>query len=256
MIRRLPCRLCFIGAMLAAGSMCAQQGSLGSMSMAPAAGNGQTQTFTYTFTDSQGAQNITVVDVLTNNFLNGVNACYIAFANSSSYPTLYLQGNDGSSSQTHALPPGASMIPIGLSNSQCSINTASVSLSGQTLTLNLNITFSGAFASGFGGNAISWLSARNATNGNTGWIAQGVWGAPPIAAPIPEAFSVTPATSSAGSVSYTATIYDSVAAGAADVSVVDLLINNSLNGSNACYAAYDVANHVFYLLQDNGNMPP
>ena len=45
------------------------QGTLGAMSVSPAAGNGQTQSFTYTFADSAGAQDIGIVDILIQKFI-------------------------------------------------------------------------------------------------------------------------------------------------------------------------------------------
>jgi hypothetical protein len=58
-----------------------------------------------------------------------------------------------------------------LSNSQCTINAegSSVSASGNTLTLNLAITFN----SGFAGNRVFYLAARNNSTGNSGWQAVG-----------------------------------------------------------------------------------
>jgi hypothetical protein len=44
-----------------------------------------------------------------------------------------------------------------------------VSASGNTLTLNLAITFSPSFA----GNQVSYLAARNNSTGNSGWQAVG-----------------------------------------------------------------------------------
>jgi hypothetical protein len=58
-----------------------------------------------------------------------------------------------------------------LSNSQCTINTAgsSSSAGGTTLTLNLPITFTPAFA----GNQVFYLASRNNSTGNSGWQAVG-----------------------------------------------------------------------------------
>jgi large repetitive protein len=58
-----------------------------------------------------------------------------------------------------------------LQNSQCTINAAgsSVSAGGNTLTLNLAITF----AQGFAGNRVFYLAARNNSTGNSGWQAVG-----------------------------------------------------------------------------------
>jgi len=44
----------------------------------PGAGNGTSQAFTFTFSDPSGYQNLGVLDVLINNYLDGIHACYVA----------------------------------------------------------------------------------------------------------------------------------------------------------------------------------
>jgi hypothetical protein len=63
-----------------------------------------------------------------------------------------------------------------LSNSQCTVNAAasSTSVAGNTLTLNLSLTFSQSFA----GNRIFFLAARNNGSGNSGWQAVGTVAVP------------------------------------------------------------------------------
>ncbi len=112
-----------------------------------------------------------MLDVLTNSFLVGNNACYFAYVPTT--PTngyLYLVDDAGDGGYA----PGS---PIGLSsggtlqNSQCSINTAGSSAlgSGNTLTLNLAITFK----AGFAGNQVFFMAARNNSTGNSDWQAAG-----------------------------------------------------------------------------------
>jgi hypothetical protein len=47
--------------------------------LSPVATSGTQQTFTFSFTDPDGATDLGVVNVLVNNSLNGVSACYIAY---------------------------------------------------------------------------------------------------------------------------------------------------------------------------------
>ena len=98
-------------------------------------------------------------------------ACYLALApTSATNGYLYLVDDAGDGGYA----PGS---PIALSsggtlqNSQCTINTAgsSASASGNTLTLNLAMTFNPSFA----GNQVFYLAARNHTTGNSGWQAVG-----------------------------------------------------------------------------------
>jgi Beta-propeller repeat len=139
--------------------------------VAPARSITTGQTYTFTFSDTNGYADLAVVNVLTDTFLNGMAACYLAFAPASaSSGTLYLvdDGGDGgyASGSPMALPSGGT-----LQNSQCTISGtgSSVAASGNTLTLNLAITFSSSFA----GNQVFYLAARNNSTGNSGWQAAG-----------------------------------------------------------------------------------
>ena len=129
------------------------------------------QIYTFTFTDTNGYADLAVLDVLTNNFLDGIAACYVAFApTSATSGQLYLVDDAGDGGYVSGSPialPSSST----LQNSQCTINAAgsSVTASGNTLTLNLAITFSSSFT----GNRVFYLAARNNSTGNSGWQAVG-----------------------------------------------------------------------------------
>jgi hypothetical protein len=75
------------------------------------------------------------------------------------------------------LLPGLTLNGTGsLGNSQCTVNGvgSSVTSSGNTLTLTLNMTFS----AGFAGNRVFYLAARDVNElNNTGWQAMGSWAA-------------------------------------------------------------------------------
>jgi hypothetical protein len=56
------------------------------------------QTFTFTFTDSNGYSDLNVLDILTNSFLDGIGACYVAYVPtgaSTGYLYLVDDGGDG-----------------------------------------------------------------------------------------------------------------------------------------------------------------
>ena len=57
-------------------------------------------------------------------------------------------------------------------------SNATATGNGNTLTLTLNVTFS----SGFVGNKVQYMAARDTGNGNSGWQAMGTWGVPGPAA--------------------------------------------------------------------------
>jgi sugar lactone lactonase YvrE len=129
------------------------------------------QTYTFTFTDSNGFADLFVLDILTNSFLDGISACYIAYVPTT--PTngyVYLVDDAGDGGYAPGSPVGLSSGSL-LQNSQCAINTAasSASGSGNTLTLNLALTFKTTFA----GNQVFFLAARNNSTGNSGWQAAG-----------------------------------------------------------------------------------
>ncbi len=100
-----------------------------------------------------------------------MNACYVAYVPTT--PTngyLYLVDDAGDGGYVPGSPIALSSGGV-LQNSQCSINTAgsSASGSGNTLTLNLAMTFK----PGFAGNQVFYMAARNNGTGNSGWQAAG-----------------------------------------------------------------------------------
>ncbi|HEY1754038.1 MAG TPA: hypothetical protein VGG72_01485 [Bryobacteraceae bacterium] len=202
-------------------------------SVSPGSGSGLTQTFTFSFTDPAGFADLSVLDVLINNYLDGIGACYVALVPataSSGY--LYLVDNAGDGgyvSGTPMLLPSSSS----LANSQCAINGtgSSVSGSGNTLTLTLNITFTASFA----GNKVFYIAARSPTQ-NSGWQALGTWDVPGGAVVGPGVGGVTPGRSVSMGQTYTFTFTDT--AGYADLAVLDVLTNSLLDGIGACYVAY------------------
>jgi len=214
----------------------------------PTSGNTATQSFTFQFSHSAGYQNLSVVNVLINNFLDGRHACYLAYSVSAS--TLYLVDDAGDGGG-----PFAGGVVLGnpgtaIQNSQCSVNLTSATGSGNTLTLVLNIAFTAAF----GGNKIQYLAARDNSGGNTDWQRMGVWQVPPPPAGQITVTSLTPARTAAASgtpQSFAAVLTDSK--GAADFGVVNMLVNNFIDGRQACYVAYAASANTLYLVDDTGD---
>ena len=138
-----------------------------------------------------GAQALGVVNVLINNFLDGRQACYLAYSVPGN--VLYLVPDSGG-----GLLPGLVLNGSGsTANSQCSVSGAgsSASQSGNILTLTLNVTFS----STFGGNKVVYAAARDPQGDNTGWIVMGVTGVPPLPATFPIPTGMSPAAGTAAS---------------------------------------------------------
>src|SRR5208282_4649908 len=118
-------------------------------------GSGASQTFAFAFSDSAGAADITAAQIGINTAVNGTGACWMYFA--AGTQMIYL-ANDAGAFATAGLALGSSGT---LQNSQCTINvnTSSVSLSGNTLTLNLVLSF----APGFAGTKNVYMYVQNAT---------------------------------------------------------------------------------------------
>jgi hypothetical protein len=137
--------------------------------MTNARGSGTTSTaYTFNFSDTKGFADLGVENILINNFIDGNHACYLAYARPMN--TLYLVNDAGNS-----LSAGQSLAAAGsVNNSQCKVawEASAVGASGNNLSLTLNIQF----ATGFAGNRVFYLAARDiAEANNTDWQAMGSW---------------------------------------------------------------------------------
>ena len=227
------------------------EGATAAVGSSPGSGSGFTQNLTFTFSDSSGWQDLSVVNLLVNRYLDGIGACYVAFAPASAtsgYLYLVDDAGDGgyASGSPIALPSSST-----LQNSQCTISGAgsSVVSNGNTLTLTLAVTFQSAFA----GNQVFYMAARSNSQ-NSGWQAMGTWTVPGAAPIGPAVGGVNPARSSALSQTYSFTFSDTN--GYADLAVVNVLINNFLDGIGACYVAFaptSATSGYLYLVDDAGD---
>lgn len=211
--------------------------------VSPSSGSGSTQTFSFTFDAPNGFASLTVVDVLINNFLDGIGACYVAYVPSSGSLLLVDDAGDAGGPYSAMTLPGTGTIQ----NSQCSISGAgsSVTGSGDTLTLTLVVTFKPSFS----GNKVFYTAAQDTAS--SGWHALGTWsvpGAPPVG---PTVSSVTPAHSVTAEQLFTVTFTDSNGFG--DISITDVLINNFLDGIGACYVAYIPSINAVVLVDNAGD---
>jgi hypothetical protein len=137
------------------------------VSVAPSAGSGASQLFTFTFTDAGGATSIvsTALDISTT--LAAAGSCYLYFARGSNL--LYLAQDNGLFSNKAVVGSTGT-----LQNSQCTVNTgtSSVSVSGNTLTLNLAISFQ----AGYAGAKNVYMEAFDGAD--SGWMRRGTWTVP------------------------------------------------------------------------------
>jgi len=137
----------------------------------PASGNSLTQTVTVSYQDQSSATNLQTVWALINSAIDGRAACYIAYYRPGNQLYLYPDNGDGTQAGSIALTGNNT-----ISNSQCTVSAqgASVTASGNTLTLTLPVTFKTAFA-GFKG---VWLAAQTLAAQTSPWQALAAWSVP------------------------------------------------------------------------------
>jgi uncharacterized repeat protein (TIGR01451 family) len=197
----------------------------------PSGGTGSSQTFTFTITDPNGWQNVTLVDVLVNRYLNAISACYVAILPGSNTILLVDNAGDAGGPYSYVSLPGSGTAQ----NSQCTISGASSTItgSGNSLEISLNITFPNTFS---GGRTV-YVAAQNGV-ANSGWQALSTWTVPGlIASAGPGVAGVSPLRATTGfGQTFTFTFTDTN--GWQDLAVLDVLINGTLNAVHACYFAF------------------
>jgi hypothetical protein len=136
-----------------------------------------TQTFSFAYSDSNGATDLTTVAASFNTSSSLSGACSVTYNRAQN--TLALLTNAGGQPAS-AIAPGSGT----QQNSQCVLSGSgsSVSLSGNLLTLNLSITFLGAFS----GAKSVYMQSSNPYQ-TTAWQAEGAW-----TVPAPITLAVTP----------------------------------------------------------------
>ncbi|HYL78381.1 MAG TPA: S8 family serine peptidase [Bryobacteraceae bacterium] len=138
------------------------------VSVSPSSGSGSAQTFTFTFTDPAGGANIVSTQLDFGATLATSGVCYFYYARAAN--AIYLASDTGS------FGPSASLGSAGtMQNSQCALDAgaSSVMVSGNTLTMNLALSFKPAFA----GAKNVYMEAQNAA-ADAGWALRGTWTVP------------------------------------------------------------------------------
>jgi hypothetical protein len=136
-------------------------------SVSPTSGSGTSQTFSLTATEPSGGANVRWLQFLMNTTLNGVGACYVHYDVASN--EVYLRDD------TDPGWVGSKQLSVAgsLTNSQCTLDTGASSFSapgGNTVTLNLAITFKAAFAG-----AKTVYALVDSGNWNSSWDDVGSW---------------------------------------------------------------------------------
>ncbi|HEY2012982.1 MAG TPA: hypothetical protein VGH38_05740, partial [Bryobacteraceae bacterium] len=216
---------------------------------APPSSVGPTSTLTFTFADSAGYQDLGVLNVLINNFLDGRQACYVAYSQPDN--VLYLVDDPGIGINGFPLKGSGT-----LSNSQCTISLASSSAvpnaDGKALTLTLAVTFN---AASFSGARVIYAAGRDVAQNSSGWQDRGVVYIPPVAPQYPVTANLSPSQGADFQKTFSVTYRD--ATSYANIRAAQILINSALDGANACYLGYDRGNNLLYLISDtSGTLLP
>ncbi|SPF56460.1 conserved exported hypothetical protein [Candidatus Sulfopaludibacter sp. SbA4] len=203
----------------------------------PASVNVSNSTYTFVYSDPRGYQDLGVVNILVNNFLDGRHACYLAYVVATN--TLVLVDDAGDAGGPYA----------GSANSQCAVTLVSATGTGNNLTLILTITWTPSFA----GDKIIQLAARDAAQNNSGWQPLAVVRVPGGTQTTTTAVvSMSPNRGSGlGPNPFTFNWYDTL--GFQDLGVENILVNSSLDGRHACYLAFSRPFNTLYLEDDNGD---
>jgi len=215
------------------------------VSLTPNVSSGSNQVFTITYNSPAGYQALDVVNVLINTFLDGRQACYLAYSRPSN--VLYIVPDNGDGTELS----GKVMAGMGtVGNSQCTVMLAGSSATGNgtALTLVLNLSFS---ASSFGGNKVIYAAARDIAQNNSGWQTMGVVGVPPLPSTFPNPTGMNPSSGSSLTATIAFTYQDQSTA--ANLQTVWALINTAIDGRAACYVAYYRPGNQLYLYPDNGD---
>ncbi len=215
------------------------------MTSASSGSNGDVTT-SFTFFDSQGWQDLGVLDILINNSLDGRQACYFAYVPQTN--TVYLVDDGGDAGG----PFSGAMLLNGtgsIGNSQCQLHGAGSSAAGagRSLTLTIHLTFAQSFA----GNRVAYLAARTLSESSSGWTPLETWTVPGAAAAPLSPVSITPVSGKGSDQVFTFNFSD--VAGWQGLGIVNVLINGALDGRQACYVAYAVQSNSVFLVDDAGD---
>ena len=206
--------------------------------------SGLSQTFQFVTRDDDGVSDLTITNMLINNALDGRSACYLAFDHQSKI--LYLVNDAGTT--IAGMPFDSQGYGSGvLSNSQCSVDGTKTSIQSYGTQANLNIGLT--FMASFGGNKIIYFAARDKEGLNSGWITSGVWNVP-AAATFPSVVGGSGNNNNGSPTNISITYRDALSN--TNLSPSQILINDALDGRNACYMGYDHANNRLFLLDDAG----
>lgn len=218
------------------------------VSLAPGSGQGMSQTFTLVVSDSAGASDLAAVHLIVSGPAVLNNACWITYL--ADRKTLGLV-NDTASTYIGYVTPGQA---ASYSNSQCTLNGAgsSVQLSGTSLTLTVDISFTAAFAKiGSGATKTVYAFPVGATGTSPASVVpMGTWTLGQSTTSLPSVGTIAPSSGQGSTQAFALTVSDP--AGASDLATVQLLFGTSTALSNACAVTYIAQQGTLGLTNDAG----
>jgi len=140
--------------------------------MTPGSGSTANALLSFTYRDASNANNLQTAWALINTAIDGRGACYVAYYRPGNQVYLYPDNGDGTQATSMVLTGTNSV-----SNSQCTVSAqgSSVVLSGNQMTVKLNVSFQSAFAGPKG----VWMAVQTMGGAQTSnWQALGVWQVP------------------------------------------------------------------------------
>jgi hypothetical protein len=213
------------------------------VSVTPSSGSGLSQTFSFVYTDPYGASDISWTQMHFQTQLVAQSACYLQYTRANNTIVLI---NDAGAGTAGSTTLGASG---NLENSQCILNAAasSASSSGNNLTVNLALTFTGSFA---GAKNIS-MGAINNASVFSGWQQMGTWTVPSGGSQTAVNTSVAPSSGSGSSQAFSFVYTDP--AGASDINLTQVHFQTQLVAQSACYLQYTRSTNTIVLINDAGS---
>jgi hypothetical protein len=213
--------------------------------VSPASGSGPAHSLSLVVTEPSGGQAVQTVQVNVSNPNSSSSACVVTFPVASKTISLANDAGTGSAGSTTA---GSNAV---LQNAQCSVaaSTSTISVSGNSVSLHLSLTYKPAFAS-IGAGPTKYVSVSVADNqGKTLSVPKAAMWALSVQPP-PTVVSLTPASGSGTSQAFVLTVSDP--AGASDLATVQLLVGSSPAVANVCAVTYIAKQNQFALLSDSG----
>ncbi len=234
------------GGMVALGAWTVpKSGTPAVASVSPSSGIGLSQTFILTASDTAGAGDLASAELLVANSTSLSTACAVTYGASKN--KLYLINNAGTANAGNVTPGQAATV----SNAQCTLNGSgsSIKTSGNVLTMTVSLQFKAAFATD--GTSVTknvyGTAANSAGQSPSGGLAKlGTWTIPTA----PTVASLSPASGQGASQAFALTVSD--AAGASDVSTVEIIFTSADSLTSACVVMYSSPQKQFGLLNDAG----